>query len=182
MNRNKAMENEKELLAKVAQKNKKAFEELYKLLSQKVFYFLYRLLQSKESAEDVLMEVFSTVWNTAGKFKGNSKVATWIFGIARNLALNEMRKNKKHQGEELYETIQDKKSNREHRAFESSTQVQKALSLLSFKHREILDLVFFHEATYLEISQILEIPENTVKTRVFYAKAALKEQILEMEG
>ena len=49
---------------------------------------------------------------------------------------------------------------------------------ISAKHREILDLAFFHEANYSEISQLLDIPENTVKTRVYYAKAAVKEQLV----
>ncbi|MCK5096522.1 MAG: hypothetical protein KAR45_00370, partial [Desulfobacteraceae bacterium] len=54
------------------------------------------------------------------------------------------------------------------------------LMKISEKHREILDLVFFHEASYSEVSQLLEIPENTVKTRVYYAKAALKEKLVKM--
>ncbi len=175
-------EKEAHLLAKVAGKDVNAFEELYRLLSQAVFNYLYRLLQVKETAEDVLVEVFSAVWKSAANFKGKSRVKTWVFGIARNLAFNELRKRKIKGTELLDERIKDKNSDRAVKRFENRELVQKALSKLSEKHREILDLVFFHETAYSEIADILEIPENTVKTRVYYAKAALKEKIMRMEG
>ncbi len=179
---NRDSQKESDLLAKVAKKDINAFEALYKLLSQSVFNYLFRLLQNKESAEDILIEVFSAVWRSAVNFKGKSRVKTWIFGIARNLAFNELRK-KKPQGYELIdETLKDKDSDKEVKGFENRQFVQKALSKVSAKHREILDLVFFHGYTYLEISSLLDVPENTVKTRVYYAKAALKKQIIKMEG
>lgn len=172
---------ESDLLARVAKKETKAFEALYKLLSQSVFNYLFRLLQNRETAEDVLVEVFSAVWKSSGNFKGRSRVRTWVFGIARNLAYNELRKKRPQGNDPLDNTLKDTNSGKAVKRFENRQFIQTALLKLSAKHREILDLVFFHEATYAEISELLKIPENTVKTRVYYAKAALKEACIKME-
>ena len=170
---------ENKLLRKVVQKDTKAFEELYELTSKSIFFYLYRLLQNRESAEDIQIEVYATVWKNAEKFKGKSKVKTWIFGIARNLALNELRK-KHNENLSIDRPIKDEKSYEAYEGFDRKQHIQEGLMRISAKHREILDFVFFHEASYSEIGQLLGIPENTVKTRVYYAKAALKEQLIKM--
>jgi RNA polymerase sigma-70 factor, ECF subfamily len=180
MNRKPNEANEDKLLKKVVQKDKKAFEKLYELTSKSIFFYLYRLLQNRESAEDIHVEVYATVWKSADRFKGNSKVTTWMFGIARNLALNELRK--KHREDfSIDRPIKDENSDKAFNGFERQQYIQEALMKISEKHREILDLAFFHDTSYLEISKLLEIPENTVKTRVYYAKAALKEQLVKMD-
>lgn len=180
------MENERQqeekLLAKVAQKDVNAFEALYRLLSQPVFNYLFRLLNNRQSAEDILVEVFTVVWNKAVNFKGKSRVKTWIFGIARNLAFNEMRKKKPLNYDFIDDTLKDEDSRKQVTRFEDRDQVQKAILKLSEKHREILDLVFFQEFKYALIAELLDIPVNTVKTRVYHAKTALKQQLLKMEG
>ncbi len=172
---------EKNLLEKVAQKDKTAFETLYQLTSQSVFFYLLRLLQNRETAEDIHVEVFCQVWKSAEKFKGQSKVKTWIFGIARNLAYNDMRREKIRKTQELYDIHRDESTSREVQQFAQKQHMQAAMEKLSPKHREILDLVFFHELSYSEISALLDIPENTVKTRVYYAKDMLRNKLLEME-
>jgi len=180
MNRKPNEAKEDKLLKKVVAKDKKAFEELYELTSQSIFFYLYRLLQNRESVEDIHVEVYATVWKSACRFQGKSKVKTWMFGIARNLALNELRK-KYRETNSIDRPIKDEDSTKALNGFERKQHIQEALMKISAKHREIIDLAFFHEASYAEISQLLEIPENTVKTRVYYAKAALKEMLVKME-
>jgi RNA polymerase sigma-70 factor (ECF subfamily) len=182
MNRklNKAGEvNHDELLRKVVQKDTKAFEKLYEVTSKSIFFYLYRLLQNKESAEDIHVEVYAMVWKNADRFKGKSKVKTWMFGIARNLALNELRK-KHNETQSIDRPLKDERSYKIYNGFDRQQYIQKALMKISTKHREILDFVFFHDASYSDIAQLLDIPENTVKTRVYYAKAALKEKLVKM--
>ena len=181
MNRNRDEAKEDELLKRVVQKDTKAFEKLYALTSKSIFFYLYRLLQNRESAEDIHVDVYTIVWKNAGKFKGKSKVKTWMFGIARNLAFNELRK-KHNKTQSIDQPIQDENSYKVYEEFDRKQYIQEALMKISFKHREILDFVFFHEASYSEIGQVLKIPENTVKTRVYYAKAALKKQLVKMAG
>ena len=172
-------DNHDKLLKKVVKKDAKAFEKLYELTSKSIFFYLYRLLQNKESAEDIHVEVYATVWKNADRFQGKSKVKTWMFGIARNLALNELRK-KYRETQSIDRPIKDENSYKAYNGFDRQQYIQEALMKISEKHREILDLVFFHEASYSEVAQLLEIPENTVKTRVYYAKAALKEKLVKM--
>ncbi|THB78003.1 MAG: sigma-70 family RNA polymerase sigma factor [Desulfobacteraceae bacterium] len=181
MDKETIREQERQLLERVIKKDKNAFEALYKLTSQSVYFYLYRLLQSKEAAEDIHVEVYTQVWKNAGKFQGKSRVKTWIFGIARNLALNEIRRETIRKTQELNETFRDDHTENRVNQFAQKQHLQAAMDQVSAKHREVLDLVFYHELSYQEVSMILEIPENTVKTRVYYAKAALKEKLIEME-
>ncbi|MFO7754322.1 MAG: sigma-70 family RNA polymerase sigma factor [Desulfobacteraceae bacterium] len=181
MNKEAEKELEERLLKRVAKKDGSAFEQLYELTSKSIFFYLYRLLQDRETAEDLHMEVYAAVWKNAQGFKGKSRVKTWMFGIARNMAMNELRKHHR-KTLRIDKPVRDENSFKAYKEFERHDSIQAALAQLSYKHREILDLVFFHGQSYSDISKLLAIPENTVKTRVYYAKAALKEEICKTGG
>lgn len=167
------------LLRKVSKGDEEAFKQLYDLTHKKVYFYLYRLLKGKESTEDILVETYTEVWRCAKNFRGESMVTTWIISIARNLAINELRKVKSHNNVDQFPNLLDGTvQDTEH--FDKKRIFKKAMLALSIKHREILDLVFFHEMTYQEVSAMLGIPINTVKTRVFYAKEALREILNQM--
>jgi RNA polymerase sigma-70 factor (ECF subfamily) len=156
---------------------------LYDLIHKKVYFYLFRLLKDKESAEDVMVETFTEVWKCADKYKGMSQARTWVFGIARNLAMNAMRKDKVHDDIDDYPQLSDNRALNSEVIREASDRrrvIMSALARISSKHREVLDLVFFHEMKYQEISKVLDIPLTTVKTRVFYAKDALKIKLSDM--
>lgn len=171
--------NNEELIKKISSQDEEAFKILYKNTSNKVFKYIYRLVNNKEMAEDIMVETYLHVWKSAKNFKGNSKVMTWIFGIARNIALSELRKH------DYYTFDENENFNKRltitPQQFNSTAQLEIdeiiyiALSKLSIKHREILDLIFIQEMSYEDIAEILCIPINTVKTRIFYAKEKLRE-------
>jgi RNA polymerase sigma-70 factor (ECF subfamily) len=162
-----------ELMRRVSDGNEEAFRELYNLTHKKVYFYLYRLVHGKQMAEDILVEAYTEAWRCAKKFKGNSAVTIWIMGIARNLAMNEFGKVKKHDNIEDFPNLSNGvMPDPEH--MDRQRLLKEAMTKLPIKHREILDLVFFHELTYPEVSRMLDIPVNTVKTRVFYAKETLK--------
>lgn len=168
------------LLNKVVMKDEHAFKQLYELTHKRVFHYIYRLTYNHHRSEDLLIETYTEVWKSAERFKCNSKVLTWIIGIARNLTMNEFRKNK-IEGCEVDDEISyqpDQHSNCEHS--DTSKILQTALEQLPVKHREILDLVFLQEMKYEEISEVMNIPVNTVKTRVFYAKDNLRKILTSM--
>ena len=162
------------LLKKVSRGDEEAFNNLYNLTHKKVFFYLYRFFQDREKAEDLLIDTFTAVWTGAGNYKGRSQVTTWIFGIARNLAMNELRKMRFHENIDDHDNISDIDDIPDLGQFDRKRIIQDAMLRISFKHREVLDLVFFHEMHYQEISEILRVSVNTVKTRVFYAKEAVK--------
>jgi len=166
-------------LEKVSRGDEEAFRELYDQTHKKVYFYLYRLVHGKQTAEDILVETFTEVWKCAKKFKGRSRVTTWMMGIARNLAMNELGKFRKH---EDIEDCPDLSNGviPDAEPMDRQRLIKEAMSRLSIKHQEILDLVFFHEMTYREVSQMLDIPVSTVKTRVFYAKETLRNVLSRM--
>jgi RNA polymerase sigma-70 factor (ECF subfamily) len=163
----------------VAEGNEAAFTNLYNATSKPVYYYLFRFLQDRDTAEDALVEVYTAVWKSAGNFQGRSRVTTWLFGIARNQALQALRKQRHHDALEDHEDLADSEAPDLDESLANRESVQRALNRISPKRREILDLVFFHEMDYGEIAEVLGIPVNTVKTRVYYAKEALKQALAE---
>ncbi|MEW6374313.1 MAG: sigma-70 family RNA polymerase sigma factor [Thermodesulfobacteriota bacterium] len=162
-----------ELLRKISGGDEEAFRQLYNQTHKRVYYYLYRLLREKSLAEDVLVETYTEVWRGAKNFKGKSQVTTWMMAISRNLAMNQLKKIKKHEDIDGLPNLSDGLiPDTGH--LDRQKLLKEAMLKLSINHREILDLVFFHEMTYQEVSEILDIPLSTVKTRVFYAKKALR--------
>lgn len=162
------------LLKRVADGDEGAFNELYNNCARSVYAYIFRMVRDKSMAEDVHIEVFTQVWKGAKSFRGESRVKTWIFGIARNLALNELRKRKDHLCIDDFPQLADPAPAGVVMA-DQVRWIKQAMAKISLKHQEILDLVYFHEMRYEEISRLLKISVNTVKTRVFYAKESLKQ-------
>ncbi|MFB3884118.1 MAG: sigma-70 family RNA polymerase sigma factor [Thermodesulfobacteriota bacterium] len=167
------------LLSRVSEGSMEAFRELYDLTHKRIYFYLYRLLRDKALVEDILVETYTEVWRGAGRYRGKSKVVTWMIGISRNLAMNELKKVKCHEDIDNFPNLTDG-STADPDGFDRQRCLKDAILKLSPKHQEILDLVFFHEMTYPEVSEILDIPVNTVKTRIFYAKEALRETLEKM--
>ncbi len=171
-----------ELLRRTAAGDKEAFRELYESTHEKVFYYLVRLI-GRDRAEDMLTETYLQVWKSSGNFQGRSKVTTWIISIARNLSLKEIKKNSRYQPYEDLDLVNNNSTwatDEEMEARSRKKVVKQALSQLGPKHQEVLDLFFFHQRTYQEISEIMDISINTVKSRIFYAKEQLQGILGEM--
>lgn len=167
-----------ELMKRISKGDEHAFKELFEETHKKVYFYLFRLFKDKNLAEDILIDTYTEAWRNARNFRGESRLLTWIIGIARNLAMNRFKKTHYFERIDDFPDIPDQKNSQE---IGIGNVIQKAIEELSLKHREVLDLVFFQEMTYKEVSELLKIPVNTVKTRVFYAKKELK-NILEKMG
>ncbi len=169
------------LMSNVSKKDETAFQQLYELTYKRVFQYIYRLTNNQETAEDLLIDTYTEVWKSSEKFQYRSKVLTWVTGIARNLAMNEFRKGKIKTCE-VDEGISHPPDQFDNHGESETTQIlQEALNLLPLKHREVLDLVFLQDMRYEEISQVMNIPVNTVKTRVFHAKDKLQKILTRMK-
>jgi len=172
-------DSESDLLGAVAAGEQAAFERLYRLYEKRLYQYVYSLVNDQTVAEDVVGETMIAIWRGAGTFSGASRLSTWIFGIARHKSLDAIRRTGRRQREVDLDDVAelpnpcDGPMERVHRKqVESLT--KRALAMLSREHQEILRLVFYEELPYDEISTMLGIPSNTVKTRVFYAKQHLK--------
>jgi RNA polymerase sigma-70 factor, ECF subfamily len=118
------------------------------------------------------------VWRQASRFEGRSAVSTWLIAIARFKALSLLRKRRDDGLDaETAEAIEDAADDPERAVTkqDKGEKLRKCLEGLSPEHREIIDLVYYHEKSVEEVARIVGIPENTVKTRMFYARKKLGE-------
>jgi RNA polymerase sigma-70 factor (ECF subfamily) len=168
------------LLARIAIGERLAMRTLFVRHRTAVYRWLLRLVSSESLAEDLLSEVFLDVWRHAGRFESRSSVSTWLMAIARNKALSARRRRTDAELDEAVElTVADPADNPEVvlEKKERGQLLRQALINLSPKHREIIDLVYYHEKSIDEVAQVLGVPSPTVKTRMFYARQKLAELI-----
>jgi RNA polymerase sigma-70 factor, ECF subfamily len=129
-------------------------------------------------AEDLLSEVFLGVWRQAACFECRSSVSTWLLSIARHKALSAHRHRTEAELDEKIEaTVADPTDDPEVALQEKNRDelLRRALTRLSPEHRQVIDLVYYHEKSVDEVAQIIEVPTATVKTRMFYARKKLAE-------
>ncbi len=168
------------LIARIAQGDRLAMQVLFARHHVRVFRFVLRVVRNEATAEDLISEVFLDVWRQAGRFEGRSAVSTWLLAIARFKALSALRGRKEAElDDEMAEAIEDQSDNPEIAMQKKDTSIalRKCLETLSPEHREIIDLVYYHEKSVEEVAQIVGIPENTVKTRMFYARKKMAEHL-----
>ena len=165
------------LLGAIAAGDQRAMQVLYARHHVRVYRFVLRLTQDRSLAEDVVSEVFLDVWRRAGGFKGKSQVSTWMLAIARYKALSALRAHSdaqldEHAAVSVIDPADDAETTMSKR--DRSAIVQQCLSQLSALHREVLDLVYYHERSVDEVAEIVGAPVNTVKTRMFYARKRME--------
>ncbi len=164
------------LLARMAEGDRLAMQVFFRRHNVRVFRFVLRILSDHSLAEDVVSEVFLDVWRQAGRFEGRSAVSTWLLAIARHKAYAALRRRRADSaGDEAMEDMEDL-SDTPDASFEKEARgeiLRRCLTDLTPQHREIIDLVYYHEKSVAEVAQICDIPENTVKTRLFYARKRL---------
>lgn len=170
------------LIARIAGGDRLAMQVLFARHHVRVYRFVLRLVRNEATAEDLISEVFLDVWRQAGKFEGRSAVSTWMLSIARFKALSALRRRPDLElDEETAERIEDDSDDPETTLAkkDKSSQLRMALERLSNEHREIIDLVYYHEKSVEEVAGIVGIPAATVKTRMFYARKKLSELLKE---
>lgn len=150
--------------------SREAFEELFARYRGALYGFFRRRLDSKERAEDLAQETFLAVIRAIARYKPQALVRTYLYRIALNLLAAERRKPAHESVEENAEPALDDRS-------ETALWVREALKDLAPTEREILMLREFEQLSYAEISDLLRLPVNTVRTRLFRARMALRERL-----
>ena len=172
------------LIRAIAAGDKRAMHMLYVRHNVRVFRFILRMIDNRSLAEDLVSEVFLDVWRKAGCFKAKSQVSTWLLAIARNKALSSLRRRSDEQlNDGVLDMIEDPAEDPETlvQKNDRSAIVKKCLAHLSAAHREVLDLVYYHEKSVDEISEMIRVPASTVKTRMFYARSHMQ-KFLKLAG
>jgi RNA polymerase sigma-70 factor (ECF subfamily) len=166
------------LIGRIARGDRLAMQVLFARHHVRIYRFVLRLLRDEMAAEDVIGDVFLDVWRQASRFEGRSAVSTWLIAIARFKALSLLRKRRDDGLDaETAESIEDAADDPERAItkLDKGEKLRGCLAALSPEHREIIDLVYYHEKSVEEVARIVGIPENTVKTRMFYARKKLGE-------
>jgi RNA polymerase sigma-70 factor (ECF subfamily) len=166
------------LVGLAAQGDRNAMQVLYRRHNMRVFRFLMRFVDGEAAAEDLVSEVFLEAWRKAGKFAARSSVSTWLLAIARYKALSDLRKRSADGlNDDVIEFIEDPADDPETALgkAERGEILRDCLRQLSPAHREIIDLVYYHERTIDDVAEIIGVPQNTVKTRMFYARKRIGE-------
>ena len=171
----KAETSDQALIALIADGDKDAMRILFARHNVKVFRFLMRLVGDAASAEDLVSEVFLEAWRQAARFEARSQVATWLLGIARHKALSALRRRAPEMTDDTLESIKDTADNPEVALQKRDTGavLRDCLRQLSSAHREIIDLIYYHGRTIEDAAQLIGVPHNTVKTRMFHARGRI---------
>src|SRR5687768_7350314 len=173
---------ERALIQAIAAGDAKALERLFARVQLRVFRFLTRIVKNQAIAEELLNEVFLSVWQNANSYEGRSEPITWMLSIAHNKAISALRKKTEVLGivDEAARDLVDDDDTPEMavQKQDKSAKIRACIGELSPEHRTILDLVYYQEQSVAEVAEVLGIPENTVKTRMFYARKKLSELLL----
>jgi RNA polymerase sigma-70 factor (ECF subfamily) len=172
------------LIGRIANGDRLAMQVLYARHHVRVFRFVIRIIRDEATAEDLISEVFLDVWRQAGRFQGRSSVSTWMLAMARFKALSALRHRQVEEFDEESTAAIADGADDPHTSLEKKDKgalIKRCLAGLSAQHREIIDLVYYHDKSVEEVAAILDIPESTVKTRMFYARKRLSE-LLKAEG
>jgi RNA polymerase sigma-70 factor, ECF subfamily len=185
---------ERLLIRRLQQRDESAFTEMVRLYQHKVFNLVYRMVGSREEAEDVAQEVFVTVFKHVDTFRGDAKFSTWLYRIATNHTRNRM----KYLGRRAHNTTSelDEAAENDAAAAQPSSMrpqiagpdavleglqlervVQEGIASLEPEHREVMVLRDVENLSYEEIASITGVAEGTVKSRLHRARLALKEHM-----
>jgi len=174
---------EAELIARVARHDRRAFEELYNLYHRRLARFLTRLTRRYDLAEEIINDTFWVVWRSARAFRGDSQPSTWILGIAYRKARNAFRTAARARARQNLQAPSFPLTTEEPaRAEELRDWLAQALRELPVEQRLAVELCYELGHSCEEIATIMGCPVNTVKTRLFHARAKLQKLLPALAG
>jgi RNA polymerase sigma-70 factor, ECF subfamily len=179
-------------IKEVLKGDQNAFAEIVELFQDKLYRVCYRMLGNKHEAEDIAQEAFVRAFINIHTFDTNRKFSTWLYRIGTNLCIDRIRKKKPDyfldaevagtEGLNMYSQIAstDELPEEEVLKMEMQDRVQYEISRLPDKYRAVIVLKYMEDLPLQEISDILEMPLGTVKTRIHRGREALRKQLSNM--
>jgi RNA polymerase sigma-70 factor (ECF subfamily) len=173
---------DRDLLGKVAAGDREALRQLYLIYHRRLANFLQRFTRRQDLVEEVINDTLYVVWCKAGEFRGDSRLSTWILGIAYRRALKTLRRR----GHQLVQGVplEDEclAAPDELGAAETGEWVALAMRHLTADQRLTLELAYGLGHSCEEIAEIMDCPVNTVKTRMFHARGKLRTLLPQLAG
>ena len=168
---------DEEIIKKIKNWEKKLFEEIVERYWDKMFYYAYYQFNfSKEDAENIAQEIFLKVWNNLDKFDYNKNFNGWLYRLAHNLILDNLKKKKPNIVEEDVADLNLTDNTKTTDDYKRNL-LKTLLNRLEPKYKEVIILYYFEEKDYNEIAQIFWTTKNTVWSWLKRAKDKLKEII-----
>lgn len=179
----------KQKIKEVKKGDQSAFEEIVSYYQQKVYQICYRMLGNVHEAEDIAQESFVRAFVNIHSYDDKRKFSTWLYRIATNLAIDRIRKKKPDyfldaevkgtKGLDMYSYLSDDapKPDEEVESLELQSFIQKQILSLSPKYRSVIVLRYINELSLKEISETLDMPIGTVKTRIHRGREALRKKL-----
>jgi len=155
------------------------FERLLELYSTKVFHLAYSMLRNETQAEDMTQDIFLRVWKGLPGYHGGASLSTWIYTIARNTCLTELKRRTCRPTVSLYdpefEDALDRLPALQSDAPETglTLDVDHLLDQLPEKYRQVIALLYLEQKSYEEVGALLGLPLGTVKTFIYRARKQL---------
>ncbi|MFJ7512742.1 RNA polymerase sigma factor SigW [Peribacillus simplex] len=179
----------KERINQVLKGDHNAFGEIVEIYKDKVFQICFRMLGNRQEAEDLAQEAFVRAYVNIRSFNIQMKFSTWLYRIATNLCIDRLRKKKPDyyldtevagtEGLNMYSQIASDmaKPEEEVESLELQETIQVEIMKLPEKYRSVIVLKYIEELSLKEISEILDLPVGTVKTRIHRGREALRKQL-----
>lgn len=173
---NSALDREAFLVSRILARDSRAFYELYESYKPKLSHFVMRLVKRPHLVEEVVNDTMMVVWDGLDRFKGESRLSTWVFAIAYRKGMKALTRNDDPMEDLTQDATPSDDLGPEQYAANAQMRValRRAMGGLSADHRTVMDLTYFHELGYQEIATIMDCPVDTVKTRMFHARRHLK--------
>ena len=151
-----------------------AFEALVERYQQKLFYFVFRYVKDDQAAQDVVQESFINFYKTVGRVDTKRKISSYLYSIVRNQAISYLRSiHSQVSLDAIEEHESDFDTEEEFIQQENKEELQKKIHELDPKYAQVLTLYYFDELSYEEMSKVLHVPVNTIRTHIRRAKDAL---------
>ncbi len=172
---------EEELIALLKDKTKAGFDYLYENYSRALYGVIYNIIPDEEKAQDLLQDVFVKIWNNIEQYDASKgRFYTWIFNVARNASIDKTR-SKEFNKDRKTSSI-DNSVFAVNRSNWETTQVDhigldKIIQTLTPDQQQLLDLIYFKGFTQAEVSEMLDMPLGTVKTKIRKIVLTLRERI-----
>ena len=174
---------ERNLIAEIATGNERAFEELYQLYFSRLYQFIFQITRNQDAIDEVINDVMFVVWEKASTYDRTCRPSTWILGIAYFKAIKRVEQNiaREDRVAEFDDELDyfPERSTQWISQLETDNWLESALSKLSAEQRAVVEMTYYQGLHYNEISEIMQCPENTVKTRMFHARKVLAKLFME---
>lgn len=150
-----------------------AFRQLVDLYKERLYWHIRNMVKNHEDADDILQNTFIKVFRNIGKFKGDSKLFSWMYRIAANESITFLNSKERKMGissEELQERLLDNlESDVYFEGKEIQVKLQKAIATLPTKQRQVFNMRYLEEMKYREMAEILEVTEGSLKSNYHHA-------------